>query len=212
MAREGYLVHQGEETIHSEKLKHVPKTPKEKWQNFWYYHKWHVLIGIAVALFAAYFIHSAVTQVNPDYQVGLITEKPVSNSVIQDMEYKLQLGAKDRNGDGKVVVQVNSYTLGTGNSDPQVTEANVTRLMGDLNLYSDMLFFCDDKGYAYIQKRDGWDVSKTKMAMPNVMKYSGDALTANMRVLFPDHDKKYQEHKTYWDASLKVYQNAMSAK
>ncbi|MCH4238857.1 MAG: hypothetical protein LKF71_01085 [Oscillospiraceae bacterium] len=214
MAREGYLVHQGDETIHSEKLRKEPKTPKEKWQNFWYYHKWHVLIGIAAAALVIFAITDAVTKVSPDYQIGLITSYQVPDQTIQNMEKKLQTGAKDRNGDGKVVVQVNNYAVGGDNNktDPQVAAANVTRLMGDFTTDSDMLFICDDKGYDYIQKQDGWDKGHTKMALPESLSYQGYKWTASMRALFSDNDKKYQKHKEYWDASLKLFQNVKNAK
>lgn len=212
MAREGYLVHEGEETIHSDKLKRTPLTPKEKRQNFWYYHKWHVLIGIVAAILLGFIIYDAVSKVEPDYEIGLITEYDVPDNVVQDMESKLALGAKDRNGDGKVVVQVSNYALGGDTTNAQVTAANVTRLMGDFTTYSDMLFICDSKGYAYIQKQDGWDTSNVKLPMPKVMTYDGYSFTVNLRALDKDSDKKYTQHKEYWDASKEIYENAMSAK
>lgn len=211
MAREGYLVHQGDETIHSDKLTHTPQTPKEKRQNFWYYHKWHLLIGIAVAILLGFIIYDFALKVEPDYQIGLITEYDVPQADIQDMESKLALGAKDRNGDGKVVVQVSNYALGDSKTNPQISAANVTRLMGDFTTYSNMLFICDDKGYEYIQKQDAWDSTNVKMPLPDVMKYDGFHFTVNMRELDKASDKKYKEHKEYWDASKEVYENAMSA-
>ena len=212
MARERYLVHQGEETIHSEKLEHTPQTPKEKRQYFWYYHKWHILIGVVAAILLGFIIYDFASKVEPDYQIGLITEYDVPENVVQDMENKLQLGAKDRNGDGKVVVQISNYALGGENSNAQITAASVTRLMGDFTTYSDMMFICDSKGYDYIQQQEGWDSSNVKMPMPSVMKYDGYSFTVNMRVLDKEGDKKYTEHKEYWDASKEIYENAMSAK
>ena len=48
MARERYLHNAGEDTIHSNEIKLV--TAKDKRKNWWYYHKFHLLIGIIACL------------------------------------------------------------------------------------------------------------------------------------------------------------------
>ncbi|ARP49521.1 MULTISPECIES: hypothetical protein [Caproicibacterium] len=212
MARERYLLHADEETIHSGELKRAPKTPKEKRENFWYYHKWHVLIAIGIAIVAALFLHDVFGKVRPDYQVGLITQYQVSQDVIDDYQAKLEKCANDRNGDGHITVEISNYAVGLSNMDPQRAQINETRLLGDLSDYSDMFFLCDEIGYTYIQQQGAWDTSHAKMALPKAMQHEGLTLTANMRVLYPDNDKKYTVHKEYWDASYRVYQKLIGKK
>ena len=47
MAREGYLVNAGEETIHPDAQ--APMSPKQKRQNWWYYNKF-ILLGVVCAV------------------------------------------------------------------------------------------------------------------------------------------------------------------
>lgn len=49
MAREMYLVGVDEEELKPPAPPEQPKTPKGKWENFWYHYKWHTL-GIAAAV------------------------------------------------------------------------------------------------------------------------------------------------------------------
>ena len=48
MARERYLLHTGDEEIHNQEKEIKLVTKKDKWSNFWYYHKKHVIIGIVL--------------------------------------------------------------------------------------------------------------------------------------------------------------------
>ncbi|MCH3972944.1 MAG: hypothetical protein LKE53_09340 [Oscillospiraceae bacterium] len=212
MAREQYLLHQGEETIHSEDLKRDPQTPKDKRANFWYYHKWHVLIAIAAILLASLFLYDLFGKTKPDYQIGLITKYQVDQETINTMQTTLAKYADDKNGDGKVVIEVSNYAVGMADTNQQVAAANETRLMGDFSDYSDMLFFCDTTGYNYIQEQGGWDTSHAKMTVPKAMQLQKNTtLTANMRLLQKSGDKKYETHKTYWDKSYQIFQKLTAA-
>lgn len=209
MPRERYLLHQGEETIHSEDLERTPKTGKQKWNNFWYYHKWHVIAGALAVLVAAFLIREMVMRENPDYEFGLVTETEAPQAVLDDMESKLELGAKDRNGDGRIVVQINNYAVGDSDQNPDVVAANRTRLIGDFQTGSVMLYFADQTGYDYMENQDGWDDSHKAMQMPDALQGYGVELTAGMRVLNPEN-KQYEKFKANWDAGYEVYQNVLS--
>ena len=56
MARERYLLHTGDEEIHNQKKEIKLVTKKDKWSNFWYYHKKHVIIGIVLVALLGMFI------------------------------------------------------------------------------------------------------------------------------------------------------------
>ena len=71
MARERYLLNAGEDTIHDNEIKLV--TAKDKRKNWWYYHKRHLLVGIIAAAMVGSLIYSLVSQVEPDYTIGLLT-------------------------------------------------------------------------------------------------------------------------------------------
>ena len=52
-------------------------TGKEKRENFWFYHKWHVIVGIVAALMVFSFVWEIATQVHPDYTCLLYTSRCV---------------------------------------------------------------------------------------------------------------------------------------
>ena len=173
MAREGYLVHAGEDTIHDpeaeKKAEQAGKTPHGKWENFWFYHKWHVVIGIAVAAVVIGTVVSTVKTVQPDYTVGLITRNSYPEEVTNQLGQTMAKYGVDRNGDGKVVVQVASYVVtpqsassaGSGSSsgsgtagqaDPQMEMAYRTKLMADVSTGTSMIFVTDDASFLAQEK------------------------------------------------------------
>ena len=58
MAREHLLLEGSEDTIHLTEEK--PLSKKEKRQNWWYYHKIHLLIGLVAVLIGGYFVYNVV--------------------------------------------------------------------------------------------------------------------------------------------------------
>ena len=62
-----------------------PMTPRQKWDNFWFYHKWHVVVGVVVALLVGLMIRDVVTNTEPDYTIGVLT----SQSLPYDAELTL---------------------------------------------------------------------------------------------------------------------------
>lgn len=147
MAREGYLLHAGEEEIHKGDAELKPDTPKKKWDNFWFYHKWHVVIAIVVIILAAFFIHDMVTKVNPDYEIGMITEATYPSDLVDGLQAQLAKYGEDLNGDGKVVVQVNQYVLSAGDEPDaamaQMQEASFVKLSADLSSGTSVIFITD---------------------------------------------------------------------
>jgi len=131
----------------------VPRelTPKEKRENFWFYHKWHILGGLAAALLVGSIIWEIATQVKPDYTIGLLTTRGLPTGVGEVLGEQLAPYFDDRNGDGKVVVTVMEYTIATAETadtvDPNMQMANVTKLMGDLDMGESMLFLTDNIEY-----------------------------------------------------------------
>lgn len=138
-------------------------TAKEKRANFWFYYKWHVIIGAVVVLIAAYFIKDLVFRVEPDYTVGVLTDGGLPAGAVEALEAALPAFFDDSNGDGQVVVQVQDYglPLDTQNStDPYSVMAGMTRLTGDLQGGVCAMFLSDDAAgyseqYGFLQKTDG---------------------------------------------------------
>ena len=127
-------------------------TRSEKAKNWWYYHKWAVVITVIVVAIVAWIVHDIVTSVAPDYQVGWVGSVSLPEETATALQDALAQYADDRNGDGKVVVEVNQYVFdlsGSGQSADQTMEAynkmaGMTRLNADLTDGVNSLFLLED--------------------------------------------------------------------
>lgn len=120
----------------------APMTRRQKWDNFWFYHKWHVVAAVVAALLVAGFVKEIVSQVEPDYQFGILTHQSVPSEVTEALAEALTPLCGDRNGDGRVYVQVLAYEF--NDNIPQGVMAATTRLASDMQVGESAFFFCDD--------------------------------------------------------------------
>lgn len=145
MARERYLLDVGEDTIHTGVIE--LKTKKDKAKNWWYYNKRILLFVAIVAAIAISWIYSVVSNVDPDYSVGMVTAFSLPSEVREELEAYLTPFCDDRNGDGKVKVVVSSYVFGGGatSQDYQLLQASFARFAGDASMGSCMIYFHDEE-------------------------------------------------------------------
>ena len=106
-------------------------TKKQRRQNWWHYHKWHVLIGVAVVLIGADWGWNILTRVTPDYQIAYVGSVPLSEGDGASWETRLAALGTDCNGDGTVVVQLNQYL--SFYEDAMYTAAANVKLLADLD-------------------------------------------------------------------------------
>ena len=170
MAREGYLVNAGEDTIHDpeaeKRAEQAVKTPKGKWNNFWFYHKWHVVIGVVAAVIVIATVVSSMKTVQPDYTIGLISRNAYPDEVTSQLGQEMAKYGVDRNHDGKVVVQVMMYQIappsassslvGSASSaapvDPQMAEAYQVKMIADIQSGTSMIFLTDADSFTSQEK------------------------------------------------------------
>lgn len=119
-----------------------PMSRKEKWSNFWFYHKWHILITAVALVIVASFVHDLTSQVQPDYTIGVIASKPYSSGAFAPLEDALVPFGEDLNGDGQVVFRISEYDFST--EDPTTVMASSTRLMGDAQTGECLFYLVDD--------------------------------------------------------------------
>ncbi len=120
-------------------------------RDFWYYHKYHVLIGIGIFLIGSYYLAEILGKREPDYELALVCGQTVSDEIRASLEEGLAQYLSDVNGDGKVVVRVNSYYYGAESGFEDERDAD--RLMGgavqlaaDLKLGISRVYLTDDAG------------------------------------------------------------------
>lgn len=232
MARERYLLHEGEETIHRPESEIQPKTPREKWKNFWYYHKWHFLIGAVGLVLLAFLIKDLAFQVKPDYQVMLATQTTVPQETVDALEQTLEKYAVDRNGDGKVVVQVgaNAFPSEASGGNPNMRMASVVHLQADLEDATSIIFITDGACFQEQQKefqlfsytdgsnpaKDATDYDRMKIplkdckALHSLMKSDSgsalDGLSISLRVFQGTGLEKKKDKADYYNASKTLFE------
>lgn len=150
----------------------TPDPPKkDKIKNWWYYNKIKLISAIVLLVIFIYFIVSMVTQTRPDYTVGIISPNTFPDNFTAQLSKELTPFFDDKNDDGKVVVDVITYTIqfspeniqedgkpipstNTANSiaqsattqegiDPNMQMAGVTKLSGSLSSGEDYIFLLD---------------------------------------------------------------------
>ena len=92
----------------------VELTPRQKRANWWYYHKWYVLLGAGLLAASIYLVARALGfgQVTPDYQVAYVGSTALPEDTVTALETALADLGSDCDGDGQVVVRVNQYVMG----------------------------------------------------------------------------------------------------
>jgi len=149
LARERYLVNAGEETINQGEIK--LETKKDKRANFWYYHRWQIILSVLGFILIFSFVYSMVTKVKPDYQIALMTQMAYPQEVYEQMADEMEQYAEDRNGDGKVVIQINNYQFIQGEAaeaaDPNVVMAGVVKFSADAQTGESMIYITDETSF-----------------------------------------------------------------
>ena len=111
-------------------------TKKEKAANWWHYHWMAVVVAVLVVVFGVWIIKDTVFQTRPDVQVAYVGTSDLPTDTVTALQDALTPFCSDLNGDGKVVVQVDSYTVdfdaANESTDVYYQMAGVTRLSAEL--------------------------------------------------------------------------------
>ena len=114
-------------------------TRKERWANWWDYNlKWVILIGIAVAFVAYNFIGQYFFTTKADYNVAVVAPYYLPEDTVNALQTQLAQFGEDRNGDGKVVVTLNVYTLDYSDEETQTESAAYLTMAGTTKLAADV--------------------------------------------------------------------------
>ena len=138
-------------------------TPRQKWRNWWHYHKGMMIAGAVVGLAVLDIAHSALGlgQVRPDYQVAYVGENALPDATAAAIEEAFAALGSDANGDGQVAVQLHQYLISdTMDENAEYSYANQIPLMGDLEDCDSYFFLLEDyetfqADYALLAGADG---------------------------------------------------------
>ena len=114
-------------------------TRSEKAKNWWYYHKWAVLIGAFVVFCGAWVLHDALSQKTADYRVAWVGQESLPDDTVTALQDALAQYGADLDGDGQVTVQINQYILDlSGSQDSGETMDAYNRMAATTRLSADM--------------------------------------------------------------------------
>jgi len=126
----------------------IPKTPKEKWQNYWYHFKWHTIGGIALIAVLAVMIVQCASRESYDLITILYTRSPIESGRMEKIEEYIEQYAEDIDGDGKVSVEVVDCSFIETNGNLQTTQAAMAKVQAMIAAEPKaVLYICDDKGF-----------------------------------------------------------------
>ena len=124
---------------------------KERWANWWDYNlKWVIILGIAAAFVGYCFIGQYFLTTHADYNVAVVAPHYLPEATQTALQDALAAYGEDRNGDGKVVVKLNVYTMnfGSDDSDAYLDMAGTTKLSTDIQgALSSIFILYDPAGF-----------------------------------------------------------------
>lgn len=124
-------------------------TAGEKRRNWWHYHWRYLLLILIVALLLGKIAYDFFTRTEPDCTVALVTRFQPTSEETASLQAELERWSPDFNGDGKVLVELNTiqidYTAGELNAEAmKVLEANIDKLNFDFYTRQSGIFLLED--------------------------------------------------------------------
>ena len=125
-----------------------PRTFRRNVENFWYYHKWHVLAGILIICIMAVGIHSCVTKERVDLYVLYVVSGSYSTQTNEALAQKLEKYADDVDGDGEKNIQIITVAFSeTLSRSDQSQSSELSRFVGQVASGPALLYLFDDANY-----------------------------------------------------------------
>ncbi len=110
------------------------KSPaKRKWENFWYHHKWKVIIVSAFTVILTFCFIQLLTRTVPDGYVAYAGPE-YANTLVEEMENAFADLADDRNGDGDNSITVYAMTILT--EEQAVEKQKEAEAIGDTYVFN----------------------------------------------------------------------------
>ncbi len=129
----------------------VPKTLEEKKQNFLYYHKYKVIVAVAVAAVLSFLIYSGVTATKYDAKTAIFCYRFLTTDQASAIGAYLENYYPDMNENGKVDIQAVDCSFDPDQSSPDHTNTMLTKIQAMLVAESDtLLYLLDEKTLAYM--------------------------------------------------------------
>lgn len=150
MAREWLLAGVDPEDMKKTEETAAPRTWRQRWENYWYHHKWSTAVVAFLVLVAVIFTAQALSRNDPDYTILVATEKDHSTYTLGPLEQLLESYGRDLDGDGEVEVRLATCNLGANEYTTASDQLlNYQILQSHLVTGDVMLFAFEEKYYGW---------------------------------------------------------------
>lgn len=119
----------------------------KKIQNFWFYYKKHLLIGLAVLAVIGYLAAQRIASTQADYHIGLVQATPCSQEYLDDLQSRFTAVGEDTNGDGEILVKIHPYFVDLADNSENAgveNEETIAALDADLIGQVSGIFLLED--------------------------------------------------------------------
>ena len=99
-----------------------------KLKNFWYYYKIPVIIGALVVAVGIYLSAQKAATPEADYHIGLISVTARSDTQLAALTDSFGVLGEDVNGDGEVLVKLNTYFVDLADEEPNAGVKNAEKV------------------------------------------------------------------------------------
>ncbi len=121
---------------------------QKKWENFWYYYKWHTIAGVFVLLLVSVFIKDMVTKEKYDATVMLATSYYVDDAKTEQLKATLEPYFTDIDGNGEVNLFILPIYMeggvGSESGDMQHAYAMQMKMVSEISVNPSMIFIFDE--------------------------------------------------------------------
>lgn len=169
---------------------------KKKWENFWYYYKYHVLAGVFVLVCIIVFAKDMMAKIDYDYCVSIVGNYAVPEEDKAALQKWFEERAEDLNEDGEIHVQVADYFLpgeDDAGFDPQMYAASQTKLTVDLQEGTSMIYFLSKDNYKKFLEMDAFPKEEETVKIQDCKGFeelgnpvSMEDMVVTMRLMYED--------------------------
>lgn len=171
-----------------EQMKALPF--KEKWNNFWYYYKKHVLIAIFVLIVAGFSIAQCANRIDYDLNISFYTSYGAPTEGIEKLETMMSEVTEDTNENDAVDVFIALYMANPNEMNEQTQAVNM-KLMAEMAAGESMAYIFDET-YKEIALNQFEELGETILEISEIPQVKG-------AIMLPESEKLYWFTKTVYE-------------
>lgn len=182
---------------------------KKKWENYWYYYKWHTIAGIFVLMLVIIFVKDFVTKEKYDATIMLATSYYVDDTRLDNLKDTLEDYFPDIDGNGEVNLAITPIYIEGGEggqpTDAEYAYAMQMKMLSEVSVNSSLIVIFDD-GFtnSFVEQMEMRDLSKDFPDNALISKTLWDITASDFgsKTFIPEYEKQ---------TGTKVYASITSA-